>query len=85
MKYNVFLSYSRKDYVDEHMNVIPGNFVSDIMNALTSADITYWFDKIYIEHGDDFAQLIAKNIEASQIFVFISTYNSNLSECFKHK
>ena len=39
IKYDVFISYSRKDYVDEQNNVIPGNEVSKIKEALTKAGI----------------------------------------------
>ena len=44
-KYDVFISYSRRDYVDERNNVIPGNVVSKIKEALTNAGISYWFDE----------------------------------------
>ncbi|MBQ3595470.1 MAG: toll/interleukin-1 receptor domain-containing protein [Bacteroidales bacterium] len=70
-KYDVFISYSRKDYVDEKRNVIPDNVVSKIKDALSSAEITYWFDEDGIDHGDDFADKIVANIEASEIFVFL--------------
>ncbi|MBR1447220.1 MAG: SUMF1/EgtB/PvdO family nonheme iron enzyme [Prevotella sp.] len=79
-KYDVFISYSRKDYVDGHKNVIPGNEVSKIKEALTKAGITYWFDEEGVYSGDDFAKVIVKSIKASKIFVFLSTENSNLSE-----
>ena len=39
-KYDVFISYSRKDYVDEQKNLIPGNEVSKIKDALTKAEIS---------------------------------------------
>lgn len=78
-KYDVFISYSRKDYKDEKGNVIPDNVVSKIKDALSSAEITYWFDEDGIDHGDDFADKIVANIEASEIFVFLSTINSNSS------
>lgn len=76
-KYDVFISYSRKDYVDEHKNVIPGNEVSKIKEALTEAGITYWFDEKGIFHGDEFAGVIADAIDESSLFVFISSENSN--------
>ncbi|MBR5068150.1 MAG: TIR domain-containing protein [Bacteroidales bacterium] len=79
MKYDVFISYSRKDYVDEHMNVIPGNVVSKVKDALTGAGITYWFDDEGMYSGDNFTEKIVSNIEISQIFVFLSTENSNKS------
>lgn len=79
-KFDVFISYSRKDYVDENKRIIPGNIVSRIKEALTDAGISYWFDEEGINHGDKFAKLIVRNIKASRIFLFISTENSNSSE-----
>ena len=78
-KYNVFISYSRKDYVDEQKNVIPGNVVSTIKERLTAEGITYWFDEEGIYSGQNFIDKIVTNIELSQIFVFLSTANSNNS------
>ena len=79
-KYDVFISYSRKDYVDEHKNVIPGNEVSKIKEALTKAGITYWFDEEGVYSGDEFAKVIVRSIKSSKLFVFLSTINSNQSE-----
>ena len=45
MDYDVFISYSRHDYMDDNENIIPNNEVSKIMEALTDAGITYWTDK----------------------------------------
>lgn len=79
IKYNVFLSYARKDYVDERKNVIPGNVVSKIKDALTAAGITYWFDEEGMYSGDNFTEKIVRSIEESQLFLFISTANANSS------
>ena len=76
---DVFISYSRKDYVDEQMNVIPGNVVSKVKDALTAAGITYWFDEEGIYSGDNFTEQIVRSIEDSQLFLFISTANANRS------
>lgn len=76
---DVFISYSRKDYVDEHKNVIPGNVVSKVIDALTTAGITYWFDEEGIYSGDNFTEKIVRSIEDSQLFLFISTANANSS------
>ncbi|MBR5102977.1 MAG: toll/interleukin-1 receptor domain-containing protein, partial [Muribaculaceae bacterium] len=78
-KYDVFISYSRKDYVDDQKQVIPGNVVSKIKEALTKAGITYWFDEEGIYSGDTFTEKIVTNIEAANIFVFLSSANSNAS------
>ena len=79
MQYDVFISYSRKDYVDEHKNVIPGNEVSKIKEALTKAGITYWFDEEGIYSGQNFVEKIVTNIENAKIFLFLSTTNANKS------
>ena len=76
MKYDVFISYSRKDYVDEHNVVIPGNEVSKIKEALKEAGITFWFDEEGIYFGDKFTEKIPESIEASHIFLFLSTKNA---------
>ena len=34
MKYDVFISYSRKDYANEDKTIIPGNIVSQIKDFL---------------------------------------------------
>lgn len=78
-QYDVFISYSRKDYVDEQKNVIPGNEVSKIKEALAAAGITYWFDEEGIYSGQNFVDKIVTNIENAKIFLFLSTVNSNKS------
>lgn len=78
-KYDIFISYSRKDYVDEHGIVLENSIVQRIKNALEAEGISYWFDQEGIYSGDQFAEVIVQNIVASRIFLFVSTKNSNLS------
>lgn len=78
-KYDVFISYARRDYRDANNNVIPGNAVSKVKEALTQAGFSFWFDEEGIYSGQNFVQKIVNNIEASQIFVFLSTENANKS------
>ena len=78
-QYDVFISYSRKDYVDEHDNVIPGNEVSKIMKSLTDAGITYWIDKEGIYSGDKFTEKLPIIIKSASVFVYLSTANANKS------
>lgn len=80
MEYDVFISYSRKDYVDENRQVIPGNVISLIKELFDANGISYWFDEDGVFSGDAFAPVIARNIKASKIFLFISSENSNASE-----
>lgn len=79
MNYDVFISYSRKDYVDDQKNVIPENDVLKIKTALSEAGITYWFDEEGIYSGQNFVEKIVTNIENARIFLFLSTSNSNKS------
>lgn len=78
-KFDVFISYSRKDYVDDNKNVIPDNEVSRIKDALIKAGISFWFDEDGICPGDSFTEKIVTNIEASRILVYLSTANANSS------
>ena len=75
----VFISYSRRDYLDDNNQVIPGNIVSRIKEALTKEGISYWFDEEGITHGDAFASVIVKQIRECNVFLFISSENSNKS------
>ena len=79
-KYDVFISYSRKDYVDEYGNVIPGNRISQIKDSFKNAGIHYWFDEEGIYSGDKYMEKLADAIFASTAFVFVSSINSNASE-----
>ena len=85
MKYDVFISYSRKDYVDSNQNVIPGNIVSKIKEFLQANNFTYWFDEDGIYYGDVFPKVIAEAIHDSEIFLFVSTENSNASKWTTHE
>lgn len=78
--YDVFISYSRKDYVDENNVIIPDNPVSAFKDLLTDNGISYWFDEEGIYSGDTFAEKIATNIEKSMILLFLSSESSNASK-----
>lgn len=80
LTHDVFISYSRKDYVDETGTVIPGNMLSKIKDTLKVNGISYWFDEEGIYSGDEFASVLTKAIRNSKIFLFISSYNSNQSK-----
>lgn len=79
-KYDIFISYARKDYVTEDGEVIPGNIVSRVKDFLREKGFTYWFDEDGIYSGEAFATIIAQAIRDSRVFLFISTQASNESE-----
>ena len=78
-KYDVFISYSRKDYVvnDE---IISGNPISAIQELFDKNDVKYWFDKDGINSGEEFVKEISTAIVNSKMLVFVSSKNSNESE-----
>ena len=78
-KYDVFISYSRRDYVDESYNVIPGNAIAEIQNVFDENGITYWFDKDGIYSGQEFIEIITGAIADSKMLIFISSKHSNES------
>lgn len=79
LTYDVFISYSRKDYVDDAGNVLSNNILLNIKDNLKASGISYWFDEEGIYSGDEFASVITNAIRKSRIFLFISSVNSNQS------
>lgn len=65
-KYDVFISYSRKDMA-----------VSDkICAAFDAADISYFIDRQGIGGGMEFPEVLARNIIDSEKFLFLASKNS---------
>ncbi len=78
-KYDVFISYSRKDYVKDDVE-IPNNPVSAIMDFFDQNGVSYWVDKKGIYSGQQFLEVITEAINNSSMLVFISSKNSNESK-----
>ncbi|MBQ4548752.1 MAG: toll/interleukin-1 receptor domain-containing protein [Bacteroidales bacterium] len=68
-KYDVFISYSRKDKA----------IVDEIRQLLDANSITYWLDTEKIRTGSEFMGDIVGAIEKSDLVLFISSVNSNAS------
>ena len=68
-KYDVFISYSRKDKA----------IVDEIRQLLDANSITYWLDIEKIRMGSEFMGDIVDAIEKSDLVLFISSVNSNAS------
>ena len=79
MKYDVFVSYSRKDYVDDNGIVIEDSPVKAIIDFLNQNQISYWFDNDGVYSGREFIELIAEAITNSKMMLFVSSKNSNAS------
>lgn len=77
---NVFISYSRRDYIGDDGKVIPGNFVDKVTKALSDNGIMYWIDMEGLDPGAMFPDIIAKGIKVCDTFLFLSSENSNVSD-----
>ena len=75
-KYDVFISYSRKDYLDSSGELLPGNVISVIVDALQKNDVTYWMDEKGDLTGKMFAHVIAEKIRESRCFLLVCSKNS---------
>lgn len=78
-KYDVFVSYSRTDYVDENKKPIKGSAVAALLDFLDKNKITYWFDKDGIYSGSEFVEVITDAITDSKMMIFVSSEHSNSS------
>lgn len=65
-KYDVFISYSRKDT----------ELIQPILSILIGHDITYWLDTSNIDYGDTFPDRIAEALDDSSSVLFLCTTNS---------
>lgn len=75
----VFVSYAKRDWVDEAGRPRPDSPVSQVLDALTAAGIPYWIDRERLEGGDTYPERIARNIKACDIFLFLSSAAANSS------
>lgn len=66
MKYDVFISYSRKDT----------KIVNHICNELKKNGISFFIDRKGISGGFEFPEIIAEAIENSKVFLFVGSQNS---------
>ena len=70
MKYDIFISYSRKD------SAIVKKFADELINA----GYIVWRDIDGVESGDEFKRKIAAAIRESRVFLYFSSASSNESE-----
>lgn len=78
--YDVFISYSRKDYLKEdEQTPDPEKIVSKILTVLDANNISYWIDKKGMYSSAQFTALIEDQIFDARCFLFVSTQASNAS------
>lgn len=75
-KYDVFISYSNKDYRDKDGKEIPGNVISVIKDLFDKNGVTYWIDEKESMTGKRLNHVVAKRIRESKVFVFVCSKNS---------
>ena len=68
-KYDIFISYSRKNFRQ----------VFEIVKHLSREGYNVWVDKDGIESGDAFKSVIVKAIKSSRVFMFFSSREANES------
>ena len=73
MKYDVFISYSRKDK----------DQADAVCSALSDAGISFFIDKEGISGGENFPEVLASNIDSSRIFLLLASENSYKSKFTK--
>ena len=76
-KYDVFISYSRADYLDENNNIIIGSPVDIIVKTLDSNNIKYWIDIDGDNASNQYMSKIANAISNSRRVIFVSSKKSN--------
>lgn len=80
VKQKVFVSYSRKDYLDKDNMPITGSAVEKIVSTLKQHEIEVWIDIQDHYAGENFPKKLAKQIRGADIILFISSLHSNESD-----
>ena len=70
MKYDVFVSYSRKD----------SEIVQSVVDRLKAEGYRCWMDVTGIESSDEFKRVLVTAIRQSKVILFFSSANSNSTE-----
>lgn len=75
-KYDVFISYSSKDYLDSNGKEIPGNVISVIKSLFKQNDISFWIDQKENLTGKMLSHVFADRIGEASIFLFVCSQNA---------
>lgn len=83
-QYDLFITYSRLDYLDEKERIRHNSSVAKIVETLKANNIKYWIDiKGDYSANNDFIEKIVDRIKKSRVVLFISSQESNKSEWVK--
>ena len=81
MSNRVFISHSSLDYRDGATGeIIPENAITRVMEAFRKNGIDFWVDEKDMMSGTGWPEQILPAIDASDVFLFISSVHSNASE-----
>lgn len=75
-KYDVFISYSSKDYLDDKGKEIPGNIISVIKTLLQYNGVKYWIDQKENLTGKMLTHTFSERINESQMVLFVCSKNA---------
>lgn len=75
-KYDVFISYSSKDYMDNNGKEIPGNVISIIKSLFKQNGISFWIDQKENLTGKLLSHVFADRIGEAPFFLFICSKNA---------
>lgn len=75
-KYDVFISYSSKDYLDKDGKEIPGNVISVIKDLFQKNGVKYWIDQKENLTGKMLTHTFSERIKESQMFMFVCSKNA---------
>lgn len=78
--FDVFISYSSKDYKDQKGNIIPNNVISKIRKLFEDNGISYWIDEKECMTGKRLNRTIARKIRISKVFLVVCSNNSASSQ-----
>lgn len=83
--FDAYICFSRKDIVDEYDAILEDSPIMQIVGSLNRAGYHIFFDEKGSLLGDDYKERILPILEASNIFVFLSTKNANESEVIRRE
>lgn len=75
----VFISYSKRDYIGDDGKVIGGNVIDKVIKSLSDHGVEFWIDREKLDPGETYASIIANSISNCDVFLFLSSANSNSS------
>ncbi len=80
---DAYICFSRKDIVDEQDALLKDSPIMQIVDSLNHAGFKLFFDEQGCLQGEGYSDELLATIQASDVFVFLSTKNANDSETIR--